>query len=192
VPPLSLDECLFGYLFNAGSLPVSELLDRLPHAVSRMGGPLWRSIWSRLVLVTAFLPGRLSQNSLTFERRDPALPPAIRVRGRLDPALGPAMPALRRFYRGRFARLGWLLVPGSFQQAPVGSDVHYGASMPMSDSPETSPSPLATDTLGCLPVAQRIHFIDGAVLPSLPGKPHTFTVMANAARIAASAARLDG
>ena len=191
VPPMSSDESLFGYFFNAGSVPVSELFDRLPSVVASLGSPLLRRVWARLVLVTAFMPGRFTDNEISFEPAGPGSPPAIRVCGRLKPELPKAMPAVREFYRRRFARLGWLMVPGSFQQAPVGSDVHYGASMPMTSDPETDGSPLATDTLGRLMPAHHIHFVDGAVLPTLPGKPHTFTVMANAARIAHAVSRLD-
>lgn len=191
VPPLNQHESLFGYFFNAGSLPLSELLDRLPSLVARIGSPMLRGVWARLVLVTAFLPGRLTENSIEFEPRGPASPPAIRVRGKLRSGSREAMPAVQAFYRRRFARLGWLLIPGSFQQAPIGSDVHYGASMPMSSEPRAAAALLATDTLGRLPVADRVHFVDGAVLPALPGKPHTFTVMANAARIAAAVSALD-
>jgi glycine/D-amino acid oxidase-like deaminating enzyme len=191
VPPLNQHESLFGYFFNAGSLPPSELLDRLPSLVARIGSPMLRGVWARLVIVTAFLPGRLTENSIEFEPRGPTSPPAIRVRGKVRSGSREAMPAVQAFYRRRFARLGWLLIPGSFQQAPIGSDVHYGASMPMSSEPRAAAALLATDTLGRLPVADRVHFVDGAVLPALPGKPHTFTVMANAARIAAGASALD-
>jgi hypothetical protein len=191
VPPLTRHDSLFGYVFNAGSLPLSELLDRFPGVVARLGSPMLRRVWERLVLVTAFLPGRLTENSIEFERRGPASPPAIRVRGNLRSGSREALPGVQAFYRHRFARLGWLLIPGSFQQAPIGSDVHYGASMPMSSEPRAAEAPLATDTLGRLAVADRVHFVDAAVLPTLPGKPHTFTVMANAARIAAATSNLD-
>jgi hypothetical protein len=62
---------------------------------------------------------------------------------------------------------------------------------PTANTPTTSSGRPTTDTLGQLPGYSAIHFVDASVLPTLPGKPHTLTVMANASRIASSAAKLD-
>jgi choline dehydrogenase-like flavoprotein len=46
------------------------------------------------------------------------------------------------------------------------------------------PKAFETHADGRLWDSQRVRVIDGSVLPSLPAKNHSFTIMANAARIA--------
>jgi choline dehydrogenase-like flavoprotein len=57
---------------------------------------------------------------------------------------------------------------------------HYAATLPM----KRMPSPFQTHCDGRLWNSRRVRVIDGSVLPSLPAKNHSFTLMANAARIA--------
>lgn len=60
---------------------------------------------------------------------------------------------------------------------------HHACSLPM----RIDPGPFETHVDGRLWNSRRIRVIDGSVLPSLPAKNHSFTIMANAARIAESA-----
>lgn len=57
---------------------------------------------------------------------------------------------------------------------------HHAACLPM----RHNPAPFETHVDGRLWDSRRIRIIDGSVLPSLPAKNHSLTVMANAARIA--------
>lgn len=57
---------------------------------------------------------------------------------------------------------------------------HYAATLPMQENPK----PFETHVDGRLWDSNRVRIIDGSVLPSLPAKNHSFTLMANAARIA--------
>lgn len=57
---------------------------------------------------------------------------------------------------------------------------HHAATLPM----KTSPLPLQTHVDGRLHGFKRVRIIDASVLPSLPAKNHSFTMMANASRIA--------
>jgi choline dehydrogenase-like flavoprotein len=65
----------------------------------------------------------------------------------------------------------------------IGSSFHVGASLPMSDRPKCDES----DTLGRIAGLRRVHVIDASVFPSVPATTITFTVMANAHRIATDA-----
>ena len=47
-----------------------------------------------------------------------------------------------------------------------------------------NPGELETDFLGRLNKLQRIHIIDSSIFPEIPSSSITFTVMANAFRIA--------
>lgn len=86
---------------------------------------------------------------------------------------------LRRL--GRVLReLGCLVPPGMSHVRPMGASVHYAGMVPMTseDRPLTAtPAGESRDLPGLL-------FVDGLTFPRLPAKNLTFTLMANAARIA--------
>ncbi len=68
-----------------------------------------------------------------------------------------------------------------------GSGYHSGGTFPMS----AAPGEFQTDVLGRLPGHPRVHLVDSSVLPSIAATSVTFSVMANAHRIATAAAALD-
>lgn len=95
-------------------------------------------------------------------------------------------------------RTGWKLVKQTinFRALPLipnllifrpGSGYHCGGTFPMRDHPQE----FETDSLGRLPSMDRVHLVDASILPSIPATSITFSVMANAHRIATFAARLD-
>jgi choline dehydrogenase-like flavoprotein len=55
-----------------------------------------------------------------------------------------------------------------------------------------APQELDTDRLGSLASLPRVHLVDASVLPDLAATTLTYTVMANAHRIASEVARQDG
>lgn len=61
-----------------------------------------------------------------------------------------------------------------------GSSLHYGGQFPRSDSDD----PVTTDETGRLRGTRAVHIVDGAALRYLPAKGLTFTLMANADRVA--------
>ena len=66
---------------------------------------------------------------------------------------------------------------------PVGSSFHAGATFPMSEAPEKG----ETDVSGQPNGQEGVHIVDASVLPSIPATTITFSVMANAHRIATNA-----
>jgi choline dehydrogenase-like flavoprotein len=80
----------------------------------------------------------------------------------------------------------WPLVPGLRISSP-GLSYHSGGSFPMS----VKPGELQTDVMGRLPSMPRVHLVDASVFPCIPATSITFSVMANAHRIATLAGRLD-
>jgi len=63
---------------------------------------------------------------------------------------------------------------------PLGSSFHCGGTFPM----RTDPKDGETDVLGRPAGFNRVHLIDASVFPSIPASTITFSVMANAHRIA--------
>lgn len=71
-----------------------------------------------------------------------------------------------------------LMRPGS-----LGSSFHCGGTLPMRDTPKRG----ETDTLGRPAGFTRTHIVDASVFPTIPAPTITFSVMANAHRIASLA-----
>jgi choline dehydrogenase-like flavoprotein len=65
------------------------------------------------------------------------------------------------------------------------ASTHFAGTLPMSNKDE----PLTTDKDGMLRGTKRVYVVDGSVFPALPSKGLTFTMMANANRIATGVAR---
>ncbi len=87
-------------------------------------------------------------------------------------ALGTAKRVLRK--------LGCIVPPGMMHVRPMGASVHYAGLLPMTtdDRPHTTtPDCRARDL-------ENLWFVDGTTFPFLPAKNLTFTLMANAARVA--------
>lgn len=87
-------------------------------------------------------------------------------------------------------KLGQALRPaGVFPLSPLsrmgspGSSFHVGGSFPM----RRDPTGMESDILGRPAGLRRVHIVDASVFPSIPATTITFSVMANAHRIAATA-----
>ena len=74
---------------------------------------------------------------------------------------------------------GFIVARFAIKQLP-GESQHFGASMPMHESPNG----LETDILGRPFNLKNTHVIDTSILPDIPSTPTTLLVMANASRIA--------
>lgn len=79
-------------------------------------------------------------------------------------------------------RVRVVTAPALLRPAPPGSSFHAGGTFPMGVSPDS-----AADPLGRPAGFRRVHLIDASVFPTIPATTITFSVMANAHRIAARA-----
>jgi len=79
--------------------------------------------------------------------------------------------------------LGCIVPPGMIHVRPMGASVHYAGTIPMSSekvSFTVSRSCRSHDF-------HNLYIVDGAAFPCLPAKNITFTLMANAVRVAEKA-----
>lgn len=81
--------------------------------------------------------------------------------------------------------LGAYSTPGLASTSLPGWGFHYAGCLPM----RSRPAIFETHADGRLWNSRRVRVLDGSVLPSLPAKNHSLTLMANAARIADEAVR---
>jgi choline dehydrogenase-like flavoprotein len=163
--------------------------DLIGRAVRNIFGPLKapldflaRELEGRLVLFQGFIHSdqsslisttlRSPENGGKLELKPVINPEARKVVGRV----------VRRLLKNSL-RFGAVPLPMLLQVAAPGRGFHAGGSFPM----RVKPAGLETDTFGRPAGWQRIHAVDATVLPSIGATTITFTVMANAHRIATAA-----
>jgi choline dehydrogenase-like flavoprotein len=86
---------------------------------------------------------------------------------------------IRRVKRVLWA-LGCIVPPGMLHVRPMGASVHYAGTLPMT----REPTPWTTDALCRSRDFENVYLVDGSTFPFLPAKNITFTLMANAVRVA--------
>lgn len=80
-------------------------------------------------------------------------------------------------------RLGCVVPPRAVHVRPMGASAHYAGTLPMSRSPRE----LTTSIHGRSHDFPNLYVVDGSTFPFLPAKNPTFTLMANAIRVAEEA-----
>jgi len=90
-----------------------------------------------------------------------------------------ALRSIRKALRG----IGCFALPGMTEMRPLGASVHYAGTLPMSHEAK----PYTTTEFGQIREIDNLFTVDGSTFPFLPAKNSTFTLMANAVRIARSA-----
>ena len=87
--------------------------------------------------------------------------------------------ALRRV-RGALFSLNCVVPPGMVHMRPMGASVHYAGTLPMT----RAAAPFTTTEHCQSREYENLWLVDGATFPFLPAKNITFTLMANAVRVA--------
>lgn len=85
-----------------------------------------------------------------------------------------------------FRKLGYYGAESLCRYPPPGSCYHYAGALPMRETPEHR---YETGSDGRLFGTRAVYAADAATFPTLPSKNHTFTIMANAMRIAEHVSR---
>lgn len=88
---------------------------------------------------------------------------------------------IERMFISAFRGLGYLSLPGLCKYPAPGNSFHYAGSLPMKIDPQGR---YETTVNGRLFGTNNVYVVDAANFTSLPSKNHTFTIMANAMRIA--------
>ena len=140
---------------------------------------VFRSVHAALGIVNLWLPEtRRSENVVTIRPRDGAESELV-VRyaaGGDEREVESAMRVARKTLR----ELGCFVPPHTSQVLPRGSNAHYGGTLPM----QAGGGDLTCTPDGRLRPYENLYVADASGMLYLPAKNSTFTVMANAARIA--------
>jgi choline dehydrogenase-like flavoprotein len=166
-----------GVIYGADALPLAAIAAGLP--ISRPAAlRLTRALAPSVLLAMCYLPGRFSANTLRVADGDDQRQIVIIEGEQTEEARETLLAAGRRLAR-EMRRLGAFALPGSLKILQPGADAHYAGTLPMGGN-----GPAACAPTGELKACPGLYIADGAVLPYLPAKHCTLTIMANADRIA--------
>ncbi len=104
----------------------------------------------------------------------------LRIEYRSPPDERSRIREAQRGMKSVLRRLGCVVPPRSVHVRPMGASVHYAGTIPMSVRPRA----LTSSPLGRSHDFENLYFVDGTTYPFLPAKNITFTLMANAVRVA--------
>jgi choline dehydrogenase-like flavoprotein len=166
-------------LYGYNDLILSALARRVPVDRARLER-LLAPLLGRLVVVQGYLHSRDSPG-LRIERYEGG----VRILGDGGSLGVNRVKQITRRLAASARHLGMLPLSAFVQMGHPGKSNHVGGSLPMRRRPRA----LETDTLGRLPIWERVHVVDASVLPSIPATTVTLSVMANAHRIADTVAR---
>ena len=162
-------------IYGYSDLVLREVAGRLrlqPGPVERHG----QSLLGRLMLAQCYLHSNSSDPIRVRLQRDETLhferpPDDARPRAEVQKVV--------RWLLRAFRDLRTLVLTPQLQVWESGRGNHLGGTFPMARRPHG----LQSDVLGRPGGLERVHFVDGAVLPTIPATTVTFSIMANAHRI---------
>ncbi|HSA55168.1 MAG TPA: GMC oxidoreductase [Gemmatimonadaceae bacterium] len=170
-----------GQITTLRAASVHPIVQNLPFDL-RAGASVFRRIRSALGVANVWAPGnRRAEHVVTLRTTDTGAVELV-----LDCA--PDTESVRRLsrlavrVRRALSRFGCTAPAGMTQILPLGSSVHYAGTLPMTEDAGEH----TCDRHGRVRGFQNLIVADGAAFPSLPATNLTFTLMANAARIAES------
>jgi choline dehydrogenase-like flavoprotein len=149
----------------------------------RTATALFRQLRSALGVINVnFHDTRRDNNFVTLDEHNGRMLLAMEYTPRRDEQslIDGTLRRLRRVLRA----LRCIVPPGMVHVRPMGASVHYAGTFPMQESGgslTTTPEARSRDF-------DNLFFVDGSTFPFLPAKNITFTLMANAVRIARSGA----
>jgi GMC oxidoreductase len=126
---------------------------------------------------------RRRENTVTIEPAVNGHPSKLLIHYEVGDRERQRVRAAARQVRRVLWQLNCVVPPGMTHIRPMGASVHYAGLLPMS----TAPGAWTTTADGRSRDYENLFLIDGTTFPFLPAKNLTFTLMANAARIADSA-----
>ena len=181
-----MDEKLSRFATHCQVYTYSDLFEQ---PIRSLLGPLarlfpWKMFLSRMVLTQVFMHsndspgfhGRLERVAGEQEDR-------LRLTAEERPETGRLIGRMMNKLWSISAMTGMFPVRAMLQRGEPGRGFHTGGTFPMS----ASPTGFESDLLGRPAGLERVHVVDSSVLPSIAGTTITYTVMANADRIASLA-----
>ena len=160
---------------------IHPIVEKLPFDL-KTALHLFRNFHAALGLVNVnFHDTRRDDCYLTLDAKSDTKHPKLMMHYSYTDGEGERLTKALRRVKKTLLKLGCVVPPGMVHVRPMGASVHYAGTFPMSDH-DTGPW---TSTRDCRSNDfKNLIFADGSTYPFLPAKNTTFTLMANAVRIA--------
>ena len=176
-------EYIHGLVTTLKTALVHPIIQKIPFDL-RTGVRLFKNLHAALGLVNVnFSDTRRRDNYISLETEKNTDNPVAIVR--YAPPEGEPLSIKKGI--GKVRRALWtlkcLVPPGMIHVRPMGASVHYAGTLPMSKKN----SPLTTSEMCASRDFENLYIVDGTTFPFLPSKNITFTLMANAVRVAENA-----
>ena len=174
-----------GICKNTMMLSMFAYNDLYTQVLNRMAGPLEplgrfaiKGFLGRLLMFKGYLHSDVSSTiTAVLEKGDDG---ALMLEGHGNPEAPKIVKQVAEKITKNRKYLKGFPLPMMTKMGTPGAGNHSGSSFPMKDKPYGFES----DTLGRPYGFERLHVVDATVLPSIPATTITFTIMANAHRIA--------
>lgn len=177
------DDYVHGQITTLKTALMHPIIQRLPFDL-RTSTFLTRSLHGALGLVNVnFRDTRRDGNYVTLGNEGGPGGPKLSIHyAPADDEPARIRTAMRKITKA-LRKLGCIVPPGMAHVRPMGASVHYAGTVPMSLEPASW-----TTTEHCQSRDfKNLYFVDGTSFPFLPAKNLTFTLMANAVRVAETA-----
>ncbi len=160
---------------------IRERLERLRFLPRSLGAGIRRLAEGRLLVMQGYL-GSDEAEGIELHARNPS--GSFRLRAGADNGVAGKIRRTVSVLTRRFRDIGALPLRPLLRIGLPGEGNHIGGVFPM----RSAPGRQETDVLGRLPTLPGVHLVDASVLPNLPAASYTYTIMANAHRIASEVA----
>jgi choline dehydrogenase-like flavoprotein len=159
---------------------VHPLIQRLPLDLAT-ATYAFRALHAALGLVNVnFRDTRREEN---FVELTESPSPSLRIHYEPDATEADRLTSGLKKVRKALLTLGCVVVPGMVHRRPMGASVHYAGTIPMT----RAAGPFTTTEFCQSRDYENLFLVDGSTFPFLPAKNITFTLMANAVRVAEAA-----
>jgi choline dehydrogenase-like flavoprotein len=176
-PPVALDY-VHGLVTTLKTALIHPVVQNLPFDLGTSTA-MFRNLHAALGLVNInFSDHRREDNRLTLEADEKGK----RVLVHYSPAADESsrLERTKSHFRKLLWKLGCFAPPPMTRIRPMGASVHYAGVLPMTETP----APLTCNRECRSNDFENLYIVDGTTFPFLPAKNLTFTLMANAARVA--------
>jgi len=174
------EEYIHGQITTLKTALIHPIVQNLPLDL-KTSLSIFRNLHAALGLVNINLHDtRRESNKVTLEIANRDSPAALLIHYESAAAGRERMRTATRRVRRALWTMNCVVPPGMTHVRPMGASVHYAGLLPMSEKPDPW-----TTTKHCQSNDfENLFFVDGTTFPFLPAKNLTFTLMANAARVA--------
>ena len=174
------NEYLHGLVTTLKTALIHPIIQKIPLDL-KTSMFLFRNLHAALGLLNLnFHDTRRNQNFVTLEAGDGYSDPALRINYAPRSGEGALIQKALKKVKRALRKLRCIVPPGMIHVRPMGASVHYSGTIPMSggNSAYTTSEDCRSHDFN------NLYIVDGTTFPFLPSKNITFTLMANAIRVA--------